>query len=746
MSFLHPEFLWLAPLVAVPILIHLLNRVRYRRMRWAAMEFLLATEQRAVRRARLRQILLMILRTAVLLFALGALAQPILSGTLASLLGNASQVVVALDASASMSAADASGSAFERAKRLAAAEVAALPRGTRAAAFAFAARTDGAFRVPIQDHRAVASAITSAELTGGATDIPLAIRTAAESLRRGGGGGTIWLLTDLRDAGWHAGRHVDSPAASGKGAWDDVRAALQAAGHPRIVITDAAPAIASNTAVAKVQVTPDVLLEGDVPRLTAAISLEGGSGKTVKASLSFDGRLVDTRTVQFTGPGAAEAVFHLPALTSGPHAGYVELEHDALPADDRSYFVLRPAQSIPVLIASGQVSSIPFESSGDFLAAALEPPTSEDAARSPFTVKAVPAAQLAGLPLADFAAVCLADVARPDGETLKALRDYLAAGGLVIIFPGPHTDTAAWNASGLVDLRLESTLQAEGEKHVKVNWTSPTSPVTATLAAEGLDRLAIARWLRLAPAPADEVLARLDAGPSASLAVEAGPSASLAVEAGPSASLAVEAGEPFLIRSQVGKGKIYVFAVSCQNDFSNLPFTPILLIAVHRMLHAHLVETGEPLFLPAFTALEFPARPGDSRVVTPGGKTLPVAVREGQPSQAYFEQTAQVGIYRLASGDLEAGAGGAPPLAAINTPVEESSLARIPPDEVRTLLGGSSVYFLAGDGNVGTVAADSPPSRAATGFPLAALALAFILGEVLLAWSMSRPAAGSAKT
>jgi len=706
MSFLHPEFLWLAPLVAVPILIHLLNRVRYRRIRWAAMEFLLATEQRAVRRARLRQILLMILRTAVLLFALGALAQPILSGGLASLLGSTSQVVVALDASASMSAADASGSAFERAKRLAAAEVAALPRGTRAAAFAFAARTDGAFRVPIQDHRAVASAITSAELTGGATDTPLAIRTAAESLRRGGGGGTIWLLTDLRDAGWHAG---------GKGAWDDVRAALQAAGHPRIVITDAAPAIASNTSVAKVQVTPDVLLEGDVPRLTAAISLEGGSGTTVKASLSFDGRLVDTRTVQFTGPGAAEAVFHLPALTSGPHAGYVELEHDALPADDRSYFVLRPAQSIPVLIASGQVSSIPFESSGDFLAAALEPPTSEDAARSPFTVKAIPAAQLAGRTLADFAAVCLADVARPDGETLKALRDYLAAGGLVIIFPGPHTDTAAWNASGLVDLRLESTIQAEGEKRVKVNWTSPTSPVTATLAAEGLDRLAIARCIRLAPAPADEVLARLDAG------------------------------EPFLIRSQVGKGKIYVFAVSCQNDFSNLPFTPILLITVHRMLHAHLVETGEPLSLPAFTALEFPARPGDSRVVTPGGKTLPVAVREGQPGQAYFEQTAQVGIYRLASGDLGADASGAPPLAAINTPVEESSLTRIQPTEVRTLLGGSSVYFLAGDGNVGTVAADSPPSRAATGFPLAALALAFILGEVLLAWSMSRPAAGNAR-
>ena len=50
--FLHPGFLWLAPLVALPILIHLLNRIRYRRVRWAAIDFLLTTERRAVRRAR----------------------------------------------------------------------------------------------------------------------------------------------------------------------------------------------------------------------------------------------------------------------------------------------------------------------------------------------------------------------------------------------------------------------------------------------------------------------------------------------------------------------------------------------------------------------------------------------------------------------------------------------------------------------------------------------------------------------
>ncbi len=204
MSFLHPEFLWLAPLLAVPILIHLLNRVRYRRLRWAAIEFLLATERRAVRRARLRQILLMILRTMVLMMALGALAQPIFSGGIGALLGGSGQVAVALDASASMSAEGAGGAAFDRARRAAVAEVNALSRASRVTAGTFATRWDSPYREPIQDHGAVAAFLEGCEITGGGTDVPQAIRGAAESLARGGGGGTIWLLTDLRASGWHA--------------------------------------------------------------------------------------------------------------------------------------------------------------------------------------------------------------------------------------------------------------------------------------------------------------------------------------------------------------------------------------------------------------------------------------------------------------------------------------------------------------------------------------------------------------
>src|SRR5215475_7652206 len=55
-------------LISAPILIHLINRMRFRRVRWAAMEFLLKSQKRNRRRLIIEQIILLLLR--ILLVAL----------------------------------------------------------------------------------------------------------------------------------------------------------------------------------------------------------------------------------------------------------------------------------------------------------------------------------------------------------------------------------------------------------------------------------------------------------------------------------------------------------------------------------------------------------------------------------------------------------------------------------------------------------------------------------------------------
>ena len=71
LGFLNPLLLWALPLAAVPILIHLLNRRRFQRVRWAAQEFLLAALKRNRKRLRMEQWLVLLLRTlAVILLVI----------------------------------------------------------------------------------------------------------------------------------------------------------------------------------------------------------------------------------------------------------------------------------------------------------------------------------------------------------------------------------------------------------------------------------------------------------------------------------------------------------------------------------------------------------------------------------------------------------------------------------------------------------------------------------------------------
>src|SRR5213596_2296583 len=104
LAFLQPALLWGLTLAGIPILLHLLQRRRYRVRRWAAMEFLRASVRRSSRRLRIEQWLLLLIRTLILVCAALALARPVWYSPRWGWLGSraASQAVVVLDDSYSM--------------------------------------------------------------------------------------------------------------------------------------------------------------------------------------------------------------------------------------------------------------------------------------------------------------------------------------------------------------------------------------------------------------------------------------------------------------------------------------------------------------------------------------------------------------------------------------------------------------------------------------------------------------------
>jgi hypothetical protein len=344
MNFANPAFLWLAPLVAAPIIIHLLNRIRYRRVRWAAMDFLLTTERRAVRRARLQQLLLMAMRCLLLAFALLALAQPLLQGRIAALLGGGRQVAVLLDSSASMTAQGPSGTAFEEARNLAAGTLDTLPPGTRAMSGTIRQELDTPFAAPLVSRADVRADIEESTPTDGTANVPRAILQAAERMGATGGG-RIWVLSDMQAADWHP---------DDLGLWEEVRSALVGAGRPRLVVTNVSVEPEFNLSIEDVRLADPVIRAGGSTEMVVTVRRHGPA-EEVQLDLYLNGRRVDKSRVEpFFGNESLEIPFTLRDLRRGANAGSVRITGtDKMARDNVYHFVVRTEAQLPVLVLEG---------------------------------------------------------------------------------------------------------------------------------------------------------------------------------------------------------------------------------------------------------------------------------------------------------------------------------------------------------------------------------------------------------
>ena len=131
--FLNPAYLFGLLAASAPVIIHLLNRRRIKRIRFPAVKFLLLSQKRISRTKRLRHWFLLALRTFAILVLVLLLARPIFqtgAGLFAS--GGPSSVALVLDNSLSMTWSR-DGEGFKQAKDAAARLFAAMSAGDRAA-------------------------------------------------------------------------------------------------------------------------------------------------------------------------------------------------------------------------------------------------------------------------------------------------------------------------------------------------------------------------------------------------------------------------------------------------------------------------------------------------------------------------------------------------------------------------------------------------------------------------------------
>ncbi|HEY7396419.1 MAG TPA: BatA domain-containing protein, partial [Gemmatimonadaceae bacterium] len=165
MSFLAPAFLAALAAIAVPVLIHLINRERKVVVEFPSLMFLERIPYKSVRRQKIRHIALLILRCVAIALLVAAFSRPFFQKRNSAIGGaGAKELVVLLDNSSSMGYADRWTKAKDAAKKA----VSGLSATDRATLVVFANEATVATQ-PMATRDRIIAAITAAKLSSEGT-------------------------------------------------------------------------------------------------------------------------------------------------------------------------------------------------------------------------------------------------------------------------------------------------------------------------------------------------------------------------------------------------------------------------------------------------------------------------------------------------------------------------------------------------------------------------------------------------
>lgn len=484
MSFLQPMLLAALPLVALPIIIHLINQRRYQTIRWAAMMFLLAANRMSRGYARLRQWLIMAFRMAAIVGLIFAVSRPLASGWLGLTAGGRPDTtIVLLDRSPSMqqSGAGVGGSKLETGRQQ----------------LATALRTLGSSRWVLIESttnkpRELESpdALLSSPSTGPASasaDVPAMLQAAHDYIQANKSGRTeIWICSDLRENDWNAE----------SGRWQPLREAFldfpqgvrfhllaypqTAPGNVSIQVTDVRRQQTTDGA----ELLLSLKLTRDLAQRAASVSDRSMPRESIPVQFEIDGARSEL-TVEMDGPQFELKDHRIPLEQTHERGwGKVSIPADANPADNDFCFVFdNPPPRQAILVADDPFAARPLE-----LAAAISP---DPALRC--AVEVVAADQLAAVEWEKIA-LLLWQAPLPTGHAARLVQVFVERGGHAVFLP-----PAAPGNAELFGIRWDSWV--EGPNDVAIdNWRGDQDLLAHTQSGTALPvgQLQVRRYCKLA--------------------------------------------------------------------------------------------------------------------------------------------------------------------------------------------------------------------------------------------------------
>jgi hypothetical protein len=692
--------------VAIPVVVHLMNRRRTTTVDWGAMQFL-ELGRRAQIKFRLSEFLLLAGRMALLAIVALALARPFWSASPSEARAESGgtgffgaerrDVVLVIDGSGSMGRKSGQTSPIEQAVGWARQYSAKLGPGDSVAILVGRDQVSPLIAPASFDKKKIEAALADLPRTRGTSDLPMAIAEAFRLLEQPGNPARdVIVLTDGQRFPWRP----DEPAR-----WSLTRELSQEVRRrsgvsPRIWALNFAPAVsgAPNGSVGPLELSGGLITPNRPITITTRVSNAGPATLTRTAELLIDGQAVPG-TSQVVGPlppsGAMPLSFRTSIALAGSHAVAVRLtgEGDALADDDESSRGIDVVAALPVLLVDGEPGAEPLSSETDFLRAALAPNGAE---AIPVQARVVRANAFKADDLKGRRVVVLANVERLDTPQITALTHYLSTGGSVMVALGDKVDASFANTTlyqggaGWLPTRL-GALKGEAIRRQAIAHPDPRTFIGPALAPLGegdqspLAGADLFEFRVLEPAKDASVTARLDTG------------------------------DPWIVERPFGRGRVAVVAGPIDAEGGTLPVNPDFVPWAHELIYhlasastgAHSARPGDPVVINLGSGI--PEGTLTLAVTTPGGAEAQASVSRSEGiATARLGDTGEPGIYRLRLPDPPGGFA----FATVAADGRESDLRPLEPAEAKALERDLPLTFEFDPNRLGgRLFADGPGSR-----------------------------------
>ncbi len=680
MTFLNVTLAIGAAASGIPVVIHLLNRRRFDVVRWGAMHLITPILRTNRRRIRLEQLILLLMRMAILALLALCMAGPVLTGWHA-LSGNAkTSLALLFDNSYSMDAASGAATGVELAKRNAIQLIEHQPRGSDVAVSLMAGGKVLGSTSPTTNRKRSGRDIGELPAGFGPADVTGAFEHATRSLTKmQHAKRDLVIVSDFQAGDW-AGEA--SPALEKATELIDAMPI-----RPTVTLMQVGVGATDNVSIQSIELSPAVVAVDQQVNIRVNLRNHGEVPYPgIRVQLQVDGIDRHSETIHLGGREDGQLLFQHTFADPGSHVVQVRAEADALTLDNRFLAAVAVWDRLPVLLVDGDPDDDPLKAETGFLQLALSPFLT--AASMPETVadetlpradlldaRVVNHTQLSDDDFDDARVVVLANVPRLSSQQLDAVKEFVQRGNSLLVFPGDRVDTDWYQQqmcehSGLIGMtfgEFQTPASVANGRRVAPNIdTDPVDAVSEGQPATG-EGTSQRQTVAIAEAQIDHPALQLfndsrhgklsDAKMVSWYRLFTPTLPEHPDGRGTNVALRLENGDPLLVENGYGKGRVIVCSTTCDDAWNNMPARPFYLPLMQRLVTylATAVEPRRNLSVGQTIVAQVPPDTGPVVITRPDGKQVEVHDRpDGNREIVEYSSTEQEGLYTLQAASLPA--------------------------------------------------------------------------------------------